>query len=83
MNETIIILLLLLCSASIQAKDCVVLLHGLARTESSMSTLAEAIASKEFKVINQGYDSRNLTIESLSKMAIPQALKKCENTRGC
>lgn len=82
MNNTITILLLIFCSASIQAKDCVVLLHGLARTESSMSTLATALISNEYKVVNQGYDSRNLKIESLSKAAIPKALKKCQNSHS-
>lgn len=82
MNKTLCTLILLLCSTTSQAKDCVVLLHGLARTASSMSTLATTLMANNYTVVNQDYDSRHFAIESLSNIAIPKALKKCQNANS-
>ena len=61
----------------VNAKECVVLLHGLARTESSMSDLAEALSAEGYKVVNQGYASRKKTVEELSEPTINAALHAC------
>lgn len=57
-------------------KDCVVVLHGLARTSYSMRPVARALTN-EYNVINQGYPSRKHSIETLSELAITPALKQC------
>ncbi len=45
--------------------DCVVLLHGLARTENSMLVLEEVLTLHGYQVVNQGYPSRAAPIADL------------------
>jgi triacylglycerol lipase len=59
------------------AADCVILLHGLARTPASMVVMAEALRARGYKVVNDGYPSTKATIEELVKLAIPPAVEKC------
>ncbi|WP_293268551.1 alpha/beta hydrolase [Neptunomonas sp.] len=68
--------LLLLCSISVQA-SCVILLHGLARTSSSMEALESSLLKEGFTPINNGYPSRKHPIAVLSELAIIPALKQC------
>ncbi len=67
---------LLLFSINAHA-SCVILLHGLARTSSSMEALAEALAEEGFLPINNGYPSRDYPIEQLARLAIEPALDAC------
>jgi triacylglycerol lipase len=57
--------------------DCVVLLHGLARTHRSMNTMAAALEEAGYRPINMDYPSRKFTIERLAMHAIPEALRRC------
>lgn len=45
--------------------DCVVLLHGLARTENSMLVLQEALVLHGYDTVNYGYPSRSAPIKEL------------------
>jgi triacylglycerol lipase len=58
-------------------KDCVVLLHGLARTHRSMNTMASALEEAGYRTINMDYPSRKCAIEHLAMQTIPEALKRC------
>jgi hypothetical protein len=58
-------------------QDCVILLHGLARTSKSMQPLAETLQAANYHVINVGYPSREFPIAQLAELAIPPALAKC------
>jgi hypothetical protein len=57
--------------------DCVILLHGLARTASSMEAMQEALADSGFYVVNVDYPSRKYTIQELSHKVFPPALAAC------
>lgn len=57
--------------------ECVILLHGLARSEDSMNKLAGELEKQGFNVQNIGYESRKYTIDTLANMAIDPALEKC------
>ena len=46
-------------------QECVVLLHGLARSEYSLAPLAEVLEAEGYHVVNKGYPSTSLTIEEL------------------
>lgn len=59
------------------AADCVVLLHGLARTNGSMSPLAVRLAEVGFEVANIDYPSRDKPIEELAPLAVGQGLLDC------
>lgn len=57
--------------------DCVVLLHGLARSSSSMWVMAESLRSEGYQVVNLGYPSTKAKISVLVDAAFPPALKAC------
>ena len=61
--------------------DCVVLLHGLARTETSMLILGEALKAQGYRVINVGYPSRKAPIEELVAQTLPGAVAECGDNR--
>ena len=64
-------------SAAADDSDCVILLHGMARTTSSMEDMQEFLTGEGYRVINDGYPSRDFPIEELAPMAIAPAVEKC------
>ena len=58
-------------------EECIILLHGLARSASSMETLEEKLIKLGYKVNNVDYPSRKFRIEELALTYIPQALDTC------
>ena len=67
---------LLAFSISTQA-SCVILIHGLARSSSSMESLEEPLIKEGFLPINIDYPSRDYPIEQLAELAIKPALGQC------
>ena len=59
--------------------DCVVLLHGLARSSNSMSAMADALEDHGYRVNNVDYPSTAGTVEELAAAVIPRAIGKCED----
>jgi len=59
------------------AEDCVVLLHGLARTENSLVIMEEALEAQGFRVVNQGYPSTRASIAELAPVTILPAMARC------
>lgn len=74
----VLIVTVLLFSASAAAADCVILLHGMLRTAASMETMAEALEAAGFVAANIDYPSRDHTIEVLAPMAVGAGLQRCE-----
>jgi len=74
--KVVVFIAALLASAGVQA-ECVILLHGLARTAGSMEKLADALSEEKYHVVNLGYPSRDHAIEVLAELAIKPALKQC------
>ena len=62
--------------------DCVILLHGLARTSSSMKEMEAALTDDGYHVVNESYPSRKHAIEELAPLAIDAGLKECGELRG-
>ena len=60
------------------ANECVIVLHGLARTAFSMRKVVKAL-KPNYKVINNTYPSRKKSIEELAELAIAPAIKECES----
>lgn len=67
--------------SSVAHSSCVILLHGLARTESSMAKMEDRLMAKGHVVVNIGYPSRSHRIEVLAEKAIMPALKECEGSK--
>ncbi|MEM8848958.1 MAG: alpha/beta hydrolase [Pseudomonadota bacterium] len=62
------------------AQDCVVMLHGLARSDTSLLVLEETLELEGFQVVNSDYDSVAETVQVLAERALPPALAACEGT---
>lgn len=60
--------------------DCVVLLHGLARTETSMVVMEEALRLHGYEVVNYGYPSRAAPIADLLDH-VGEAVAQCDGGR--
>lgn len=63
---------------SVQNKDCVVLLHGLGRTSSSMNRLEKAFEREGYLTSNVGYPSRKYPIEQLADEAVSEGVNSCK-----
>ena len=61
-----------------QAQErCVVLLHGLARTETSFALMEAALETEGYRVVRPGYPSTEAPIEALVKQTLPEAVAAC------
>ena len=59
------------------AADCVVLLHGLARSESSFAVMEQVLAARGYTVVAPGYPSTGLPIPELAAQTLPEAVARC------
>jgi len=59
------------------SNECVILLHGLARTSSSMNDLQSELINAGFAVAKIDYPSRKLPVEALAAPAIEKGLTQC------
>ncbi len=75
------ILFLLLAVPAPARADCVVLLHGLARSEASLTVLEELLDRAGYTTVTPGYASTEETIERLAARTLPPALAACGNDR--
>lgn len=57
--------------------ECVVLLHGLARSDTSLALMQAVLRAKGYHVVNKGYPSTKEPIETLVRDVIPAALEEC------
>ncbi len=69
-------LLLLMLPTSGRA-DCVVLLHGLARTEASFAIMEQVLLARGYDVVRPGYPSTDLPIPALAEQTLPEAVAQC------
>ena len=79
------VLSVLLLGSGLQAQatksECVILLHGLARTSASMNSMQEQLQSSGYQVVNHDYPSRKETVQVLAESAIPEALAACADAK--
>lgn len=62
------------------ADECVVLLHGLGRTEASLTVMEELLAASGYRVVNIGYPSTEATVEDLLGY-VTDAVAECGDAR--
>ncbi|MBB3993268.1 pimeloyl-ACP methyl ester carboxylesterase [Sulfitobacter undariae] len=74
-------LILIICALGLTASGaqarCVVLLHGLARTETSFALMEAALEAEGWRVVRPGYPSTEAPIEELTERTLPDALAAC------
>jgi len=61
-----------------EATECVVLLHGLARTASSMNPMERALIEAGYKTVNLDYPSRKKTIAEIAAEDLVQGVQLCQ-----
>lgn len=67
-----------LAETAAQPGDCVVLLHGLARTEASMLVMQTALEASGYHVVNSGYPSTEGSVSALAGGWVGPAVAECE-----
>lgn len=77
MNRLFVTVWIMIAPVAAWAEGCVVLLHGLARTETSFLALQEVLEADGYMVINNGYPSTSANIETLVAENVPQAVAAC------
>ncbi|WP_299659179.1 alpha/beta fold hydrolase [uncultured Ruegeria sp.] len=69
---------LFLCLApAVAHAKCVVLLHGLARTEASFTVMEQLFRAHDYTVVRPGYPSTDLPIPELADQTLPDAFAAC------
>ncbi|WP_284163409.1 alpha/beta fold hydrolase [Frigidibacter sp. SD6-1] len=76
-----LILLFLLLAAPVARADCVVLLHGLARTDASLRIMERALEEQGYRVVNSAYPSTEAPIEDLVRFYVTPAVAACGEER--
>lgn len=59
------------------AADCVILLHGLARSEASFAVMEEVLQSRGYDVVRPGYASTEARVQELAAQTLPPAFATC------
>ncbi len=78
----IVFLLTILLSVPVQSRECVILLHGLARTSDSMQKLQTELSKIQYYVANIDYPSRKHSIVKLAEMAVKAGLDECSTNNA-
>lgn len=76
MKRFILFLIACLAIAPAAKADCVVLLHGLARSHYSLTPMAEALGRAGYRTVNQSYPSTSADIHSLVQ-AVDDGIAAC------
>lgn len=71
--------LLLLLPAQVMAGECVVLLHGLARTDESLAVMEHVLERESYQVVSKSYPSTDKPIEDLLAY-VGDAVAECGST---
>lgn len=75
-------ILILMVANAASASECVVLLHGLARSSTSLNTMEEALQDDGYLTANIDYPSREFEIAELANIAIEEGLAVCRSGQG-
>ena len=75
-------LILLLSTGTALASECVVLLHGLARTSMSLNKMQDALEEDGYRTANVDYPSRDHEIAKLAEIAVEKGLAECRSGGG-
>jgi pimeloyl-ACP methyl ester carboxylesterase len=68
-----------LADIPLRHESCVILLHGLWRTELSMKALEWKLGDSGFEVVNLSYPSLSHPIEELAVMAVEEGMRECRD----
>lgn len=73
---------IMLCCIAVPAQArCVVLLHGLARSEMSFALMEAALTAADYRVVRPGYPSTEAPVAELVARTLPDAVSACAPTK--
>ena len=75
------VVLSVLAALPARAEECVVMLHGLARSEYSFTALEQTLEANGYLVVNRGYPSTTATIEELMVDNVSADVAACGDRR--
>lgn len=81
MKRVIPFILAMFTGTAALAEDCVVLFHGLARSEISLTPMQLFLESEGYLVVNRGYPSTEETIQTLVDEHVAQDVAACGDRR--
>ncbi len=73
----VLCLALMMIGGQVRA-ECVILVHGLARSQASLVVMEKVLRKNGYQVVNASYPSTRYTIETLSETSLPKAISQCE-----
>lgn len=76
-----LLLMIFLMFPMLARADCVVLLHGLARSDASFLVVEQVLEAQGYRVLSPGYASTTDTIAALALETMPAAIAACEGER--
>lgn len=82
MRKLFALVILLTFSSAAFAGECVVLLHGLARSSMSMNKMQRELEKAGYATANIDYPSRDHAVEALADIAVPEGLAACRAQEG-
>jgi pimeloyl-ACP methyl ester carboxylesterase len=82
MRQFTLLMILLFSASTASANECVVLLHGLARSSMSMNKMQRELEKAGYETANIDYPSRDHTVEELAEIAVPEGLAACRVVDG-
>lgn len=77
MRNLVPFLALLAPPAFAQEPDCVVLLHGLARTDASFTVMEAVLQRQGYRTVAPEYPSTEAEVRALARMVVPSAIAQC------
>lgn len=66
---------------ALAADRCAILLHGLARTETSFALMEAALEGEGYRIVRPGYPSTEAPIEELVRQTLPDAVEECATSK--
>ncbi|MDF1758318.1 MAG: hypothetical protein P1U74_08485 [Legionellaceae bacterium] len=69
-------------SAYSEEKRCVILLHGLARTHFSMSSIESSLKRHHYLVVNKNYPSTRKSIDYIASNYIQEMVDECQSQKS-
>ena len=81
MKNMIAAIVLGLSASAATAQDCIVMLHGLARSEYSFAPMQVVLERSGYSVVNSGYPSTEATIQQLVEENLPADVAACGEAR--
>lgn len=71
---------LFITGSFLKASECIILIHGLARSDHSFSKMEKKLTEKDYLVVNESYPSTKYDIETLANDIIPTSINKCADS---